>query len=270
MTLIKDITDCSTLSVRGLDNQLIYQMNEIRPGLLERIDDLNVQLGSAVHPWMQAVAKEYLKAAIAHRGVRMIINSAFRTIAGQALLRSHCEKKRCNITAAAQPGESNHNNASAIDIEDPYGWRSALEAHGWKKLGDFDRMHYDCAVSGVKDIKSIQVLAFQQLWNRCHPEDKLSEDGDIGPTTRSKLYRSPAEGFAGFDKCPRILKLTQPLQTGEDVGALQLSLRAAGIEIKADKTFGPGTDKALKTFQQQHNLTPDGIAGQKTLSLLKP
>jgi N-acetylmuramoyl-L-alanine amidase len=48
MTLIKDVVDCSTYAVRGLDHQLIYQMNKISPGLLVRIDDLNVKLGQSV------------------------------------------------------------------------------------------------------------------------------------------------------------------------------------------------------------------------------
>ena len=44
MVLIKDVTDCSTSAVRGIDKQLIAQMNKIRPGLLVRIDDLNVKI----------------------------------------------------------------------------------------------------------------------------------------------------------------------------------------------------------------------------------
>lgn len=273
MVLIKDITDanggCETYSVRGLDNQLIAQMNKMRSGLLVRIDDLNVELGKSVHPWMQAAAKECLKRAIAKRGQKMIINSAYRTVAGQMLLRSHFEHgKRCGIVAAAQPGGSNHNNASAIDIEDSHGWQTALEANGWKKLGPWDDMHFDCVHKDIAAINSIAVKAFQQLWNIARPTEKLDEDGDFGPATASRLRFAPAEGFPGVG-VPRILKLTEPLQIGNDVGELQLALRGAGITVeKADKVFGPGTDKAVKEFQAAKSLTADGIVGNATLKAL--
>lgn len=270
MVLIKDVTDCSTSAVSGLDKQLIAQMNKIRPGLLVRIDDLNVKLGSAVHPWMQAAAKKCLSHAIAQRGQQMTINSAYRTLAGQMLLRSHFEHgNRCGIVAAAIPGQSNHNNASAIDIEESHGWRKTLEANGWKKLGTFDDMHFDCVDKEIDTIHSIAVLAFQQLWNIARPTDKLAEDKDFGPATESRLRFSPAEGFPGVG-IPRILKLTEPLQIGNDVGELQLKLRKAGIQLdKADKVFGSGTEQAVKKFQTAKNLTADGIVGSATLEALE-
>lgn len=268
MTLIKDVTDCSTYSVRGLDNQLIAQMNKIRPGLLVRIDDLNVNLGVAVHPWLQASAKRCLKQAIAYRGKQMTINSAYRTIAGQTLLRSHYENRRCDIVAAAPPGKSNHNNASAIDIEDSNGWRSALKASGWRWLGPGDPMHYDCVDDDVDSIHSVAVRAFQQLWNIARPTDKLGVDGDFGQVTESRLRYSPAEGFPGLE-IPRILRLTEPIQIGDDVGELQMVLRKAGIELeKADKVFGPSTDKAVKAFQAANSIPVSGIVGTATRQAL--
>lgn len=40
-------------------------------------------------------------------------------------------------------GSSNHNGGLAIDIQDAYSWKTALENNGWEKLGDWDPMHYD-------------------------------------------------------------------------------------------------------------------------------
>lgn len=265
--LIKDVTDCSTIAVRGLDNQLIFQMNKISPGLLERIDDLNTSLGEAVHPWLQRSAKECLKKAIAYREQTLIINSAYRTIAGQALLREHYERGRCRIVAAALPGQSNHNNASAIDIEDAYGWEPFLEEHGWQKLGDFDPMHYDCP--SCPNISDISVLAFQQLWNSCRPKDRIGEDGGMGPATLSRLRYAPAEGFPGVEGCPRLLRLTEPYQIGDDVGELQLAIKRAGIvNFKADKVFGPATAAAIAQFQRSRSLVIDGLPGPTTLKAL--
>ncbi len=263
MTLIKDVVDCSTYSVRGLDNQLIYQMNKINPGLLVRIDDLNVKLGQSVHPWMQAAAKECLAKAIQTRGKQMTINSAYRTLAGQMLLRSHFQNNRCGITAAAAPGKSNHNNASAIDIEDSVGWRMSLETTGWKWIGEFDPVHYDCKDVRVQPINRIATIAFQQIWNLANPNDLIPAKGDFGPITEGKLSFAPAEGFPGLD-VPRILKYTHPLQIGADVEALQTAISKAGIPVTIDRIFGPGLDKAVKQFQAKKNLIADGIVGGRT------
>jgi hypothetical protein len=265
MALIKDLTNCSTLAVRGLDNQLIWMMNKINPGILGRIDNIpNLYLGEAVHPYLQKDACSSLAAAI-REGGSMTINSAYRTIAGQALLRSHYEHGRCGIIAAAQPGSSNHNGASAIDIEDAYAWESTLERHGWRKLGDWDPMHYDFV--RADDCLGLSILAFQKLWNLARPLDKLDEDGGMGPATLSRLRYAPAEGFP-IAECPRFLRLTDPLQVGDDVGRLQIALQQHGIKVKGDKVYGPGTDKAVKEFQQAKGLTPDGILGAKSLAAL--
>lgn len=266
--LIKDVTDCSTQSVKGLDNQLIWKMNQISLGLLTRIDAIpGLSLGDAVHPWLQKDAATSLGRAIASTGRTMIINSAYRTLAGQALLRSHYEEGRCDIMAAAQPGASNHNNASAIDIEEADSWQSPLENNGWRKLGAFDPMHYDFL--NAQSILSVSVLAFQKLWNQSNPEDKLTEDGNMGPTTLKKLRYAPAYGFAGIKECPRLLRLTVPAQTGDDVGKVQLALQKQGVNIRADKVYGPETDNAIRAFQRSRNLTSDGVLGTKTFQALE-
>ena len=51
--------------------------------------------------------------------------------------------------------------------------------------------------------------------------------------------------------------------TGEDVKALQTKLG-----VIADGSFGSGTEKILKAWQQANGLTPDGIAGSTTLAKL--
>jgi N-acetylmuramoyl-L-alanine amidase len=116
--LLSRCTECETSSCKGLDAQLLYQINQTKPGLLVRIDDIKqITLGGSVHPWVQSAMRSCLIKALSKRsGIQMTINSAYRTIVGQQLLRSHVENGRCDIRAAAPPGKSNHNNASAIDV----------------------------------------------------------------------------------------------------------------------------------------------------------
>jgi len=45
------------------------------------------------------------------------------------------------------------------------------------------------------------VLAFQKLWNRNNPGDKIGEDGAYGPQTEARLKKSPATGFATGASC---------------------------------------------------------------------
>lgn len=73
------------------------------------------------------------------------------------------------------------------------------------------------------------------------------------------------------DKCvfTRLLKLTSPMQRGEDVKALQTLLNDKGYSPgKIDGIYGSKTRNAVKSFQRRANLTVDGIAGKKTTTAL--
>src|SRR5437763_17044247 len=48
------------------------------------------------------------------------------------------------------------------------------------------------------------------------------------------------------------------------VQTLQYLLRARGHNLTVDGIFGPGTDAAVRAFQQQTGLTVDGIVGPVT------
>lgn len=60
-----------------------------------------------------------------------------------------------------------------------------------------------------------------------------------------------------------------------DIGVLRKGMSGEGVRtlqkalgIGADGVFGPGTEKALKTWQHENGLVVDGIAGPKTLEAL--
>lgn len=66
----------------------------------------------------------------------------------------------------------------------------------------------------------------------------------------------------------RLLRLQQPFMQGEDVRQLQEALIKAGYQVDPDGIFGPATDKAVRQFQQDKNLTVDAVVGMQTLSAL--
>lgn len=268
--LVNDAPGCSTAIVNGLSQQLIHQMNVITANTLVSFDDLNVSLEAAAWPFLQPPAREALGRAIQERGRTLKVNSAYRTIAQQFLL--YKWGKSCGYPVVAAPGKSNHQSGVAIDIEDHTGWRPYLEKHGWRWFGDRDRPHFDYKGGGARDIRRTAMLAFQQLWNKNHPNAKILEDGIYGGQLESCLNKSPAKGFqiAPWDNNPRILKLCQPILQGSDVRKVQEALLKAGYTVTVDEIFGKGTDTAVRQFQEKNGLKVDGVVGQITLKKLIP
>lgn len=266
--LLKGAPGCSTAIVNGLSQQLIHQMNLILPEALVSFDDLDVDLGEAAYPFVQPAAKEGLRKAIQDRGVTMIVNSAYRTIAQQLLLYNWGSD--CGYPVVAPPGQSNHQSGLAIDIDDHHGWRPFLEQYGWQWLGDHDPPHFDYVGGGTQDLRRTAMLAIQLLWNKNYPGQKIDDDGGYGPQTENALNNSPALGFAKapWDEQSRLLRLSRPRMEGSDVERLQTMLKKAGMSLDVDGEFGPGTDKAVKEFQQKKSLTADGIVGPKTLTAM--
>ena len=68
---------------------------------------------------------------------------------------------------------------------------------------------------------------------------------------------------------PRLLFLERPFITGPDVLAVQERLVALNFAMNPDGVFGPMTDRALTTFQEQQGLVADGIVGRGTRKALK-
>lgn len=190
------IGSCNTGLAKGLSLQLISKLNRlVKTPLLVQVQHPLIDVSSAaVNPYLQPAACAALIKAVESRGVKLVVNSCLRTTVQQHLIRSQFEQGFCRITAAALPGKSNHERGAAIDIVNPDDWRATLEGHGWTKLGEYDDMHYDywdCR----KDIASLQISAFQQLWNEHNPQDLIVVDGNYGPNTAAKINLSPIDGW---------------------------------------------------------------------------
>jgi hypothetical protein len=192
---------CTTAVVRGLSVQLIDEINCLRPGTMRSIDGVSgVSLGSAVMPYLQTSAADALRRAASRAG-GISVNSAIRTLAQQYLLYRWYRNGSCGIGLAASPGNSNHETGIAVDVNDPYGAMSALRNSGWSWLGSRDEVHFDYVGGGTTSLRGLSVQAFQRLWNRNNPTDRIAEDGDYGPATESRLARAPASGFARGASC---------------------------------------------------------------------
>ncbi len=274
MVLVKDIKEFRSMPVRGLDRQVIWQFNQMSPGLLVSIDELNINKGDGLLPFCQAAVRDALANFLKNYGKPITINNAYRSVIVQTVFWNN---KNLAGGMVAQPGKSDHQNGASIDIEEWPQIKDLLIKNGWEwTYGMKDSMHFDWR-KGIEFIKDDTIKAFQALWNAANPGgQQLLVDGGMGDLATSKTFQcinnSPAEGFGGVGY-PRTLCLTSPVQVGKDVGQLQLALRKAGIKLDtADQQFGPATDKAVKEFQSTNSLVADGIisAEGETRKKLQP
>lgn len=192
---------CSTDVVLPLSIQIADEVDCLMPGQLVTFEEGNgiVFAGAAVLPYLGEDARTDLLAAVAaNPGVDLEVTSGFRTVVQQYLLRRWFELGRCGITAAAEPGRSNHETGRALDVSNFGDWIATFAAHGWDHSVPGDPVHFDHLAS--PDIRGADVLAFQRLWNRNAPDDPIDEDGDFGPATAERVKRAPAEGF-GIGSC---------------------------------------------------------------------
>lgn len=201
---------CSTGPTRALDRQIARELACLAPGRFLPIDDIaNLHLGPGARPFLQADAARALRAAVAAVGRPLVINSGWRSLAQQYLMKRW--EGGCGIRVAATPGRSAHQSGLAVDLSD-YGDRSvrrALEQAGFvwycsRQNGGYlngcrDPVHFDMRAG--EDLRALSVLAFQKLWNRNHPEDPIAEDGLWGWETRRRLDRAPLAGFPREASC---------------------------------------------------------------------
>ncbi len=194
---------CSTSSVRGLSEQIIAQMNCITPNLVAEVPSRsNFSKTAATFPFMQTPARNALVSALdANPGRDLRVNSMFRTVAQQYLLYRWSQSKSCGIGLAARPGRSNHESGLAIDTSQYSAWRTSLETRGYAWFGSRDRVHFDYRGAGAKDLRGVDVKAFQMLWNANNPSDKITADGIYGTQTGNRLSLAPAGGFVIGSTC---------------------------------------------------------------------
>jgi D-alanyl-D-alanine carboxypeptidase len=199
------VESCTTASVDGLSRQIIAQARCIKPNQFVPLPSRpNLVIASQVFPYLELEARNrLLKALDSKPKQKMTINSALRTVAQQYLVWRWSATKRCGVPLATPPGESNHEIGTALDIAEAGTWRPVLEAQQFKWLGPSDRVHFDYRGGGAAQNAGTDVMAFQKLWNRNHPDDKINEDGRYSPAVEQRLKQAPPGGFALGASCAK-------------------------------------------------------------------
>ena len=185
---------CSTGVVVGLSKQIAEEIGCMNPAsMVPFAPGGNLKFSSnAVLPYLSENGKADLLKVSANRVVQ--VNSGFRTVAQQYLLYRWYQLGRCDIPAAADPGDSNHESGRALELANYSQVIGPMADQNWSHSVPGDPVHFDHL--GSPDIRGRDVLAFQRLWNRNHPSDAITEDGDYGPATEARLRQAPATGFA--------------------------------------------------------------------------
>ncbi len=188
---------CTTGSVEGLSRQIIEQARCLNPrGFVELPKRPNLQLKSHVFPYLEAGARDHLlRALAAHPKATLTVNSALRTVVQQYMVWRWSANKRCGVQLATLPGDSNHELGLALDVANAAAWRPALEAEKFRWLGSSDRVHFDYKGKNPPTTAT-DVLAFQKLWNKNHPKDRIAETGRYDESMERRIKTAPADGFA--------------------------------------------------------------------------
>lgn len=239
---------CSTSVVVGLSKQIADEIGCMNPTSLVRFQPGgNLTFTStAVLPYMSASAKTALERVTQNYTIQ--VNSGFRTVAQQYLLYRWYQQGRCGISAAATPGRSNHQSGRALDIANYSSRISAMAAQGWSHSVPGDPVHFDYLAS--PDIRGRDVLAFQRLWNRNNPNDRIAEDGAYGPQTEARLRSSPATGFAIGPTCGS-QAAPEPQQPGEP-----RVLGSEVVSVDGPDKVAPGTHGVFSLTVQNTGNVP--------------
>jgi chitosanase len=107
----------------------------------------------------------------------------------------------------------------------------------------------------VYRMDTLSALAENDHWSLGLP--MLVRDQEI---SEASLAARPPGCYDGPVPGSRPLAVATPFARGLDVRLVQLGLSDAGLDVKADGVFGPGSLKVVKQYQMQEGLPATGVA----------
>lgn len=179
------------------------------------------------------------------------------------------------------------------NVNDGDGWkyrgRGPIQLTGHDNYAAFSKdMDVDAVDNPdqVAEDKTVALMSAIWFWNK-NGLNKYADDGDI--KTMTKRING---GYIGLED--RIHHYKEAIEMlgheagecdhkvddddhadAEDYGVLRKGMRGEGVKIMqealgigADGIFGPGTERALKNWQSEHDLVADGICGPATFAKL--
>ena len=119
------------------------------------------------------------------------------------------------------------------------------------------RCGHAVTLDGIFGLETLEAVREFQTQRR------LRLDGICGPETWGALIES---SYALGD---RLLYTRAPMLRGDDVMDLQGRLNTLGFDAgREDGILGPETETALRQFQREYGLEPDGVCGPATITAL--
>lgn len=235
---------CSTGLTSPLNIQVAQEMACISPSKFEAITGIsNVELGAGANPFLQAGAAQALRrVAASNPGATFTINSSWRSTAQQYILKRW--EGSCGIGVAASPGRSNHESGLAVDVSSgtTNAFAGALRREGFvwycdrtnrgRAAGCRDTPHWEYGRG--ENLSALSIQAFQRLWNRANPSDRISEDGIYGNNTASRLARAPLSGFSTGTSCGSTVQPEPETPVGGEERTLEeLTNEARGLRVSS-------------------------------------
>lgn len=156
---------------------------------------------------------------------------------------TYTDASHCKGTHYLRPGDILLNTSAHTAVN--LGWGSHMTPPSYEKEDDKPAEKVDMKKKCVKEL--------QRALNKSYGLS-LKVDGDFGKHSKAAVD----DHYLYYNK-------KKPIYN-EHVGWLQENLCSAGFIIDVDKSFGPRTDAALRSFQKKYGLAVDGCAGVKTHS----
>lgn len=181
--------DGSTSGVDGLSNQIIATMGAAN---LVRFTHPRFISGDNCDPYFHPELCRKIKQALEDNPtLSMQCNSGYRSPVRQLVLRRFYELGINGITAAARVGTGNHEDGTALDLQNWDRWKPILIADGWHWQGVSDKWHFEIDIDN--NVPKLAIAAYQKLANQ--HGDKLLVDGLWGADTERSMLNAPASGW---------------------------------------------------------------------------